>query len=203
MTRRTFLAGALAAGLLALAGCNDSSQAAPGQLALQGSDITGTHLGRDLDMIDPDGKQRRLADYRGKVVIVFFGYTHCPDVCPTAMAQLAQTMELLGPDASRTQVLMITVDPGRDTPEILGRYARAFNPAFVGLTGSEAQLAATARSFRAHYAKSPGKTPDDYAMDHSSAFYVLDQNGEARSLLRGDATAADIAHDIRQILQKG
>src|SRR5690606_36145150 len=139
-----------------------------------GSDITGTHLGRDMAMVDGNGQLRTLADYKGKVTVVFFGFTQCPDVCPTAMAELAQTMELLGDDAQKVQVLMISVDPARDTPEILKAYVSAFNPNFVDLTGTEEQLSTTAKSFKAYYAKSPGATPDQYSMDHASSFYVFD-----------------------------
>ncbi|SHI06663.1 SCO family protein [Pollutimonas bauzanensis] len=177
-----------------LAGCNKK------ELAFQGSDISGTQLGRDLDMQDGDGKPRKLADYKGKVAVVFFGYTQCPDVCPTAMAELSQTMELLGADAAKVQVIMISVDPARDTPEILSAYVKAFNPAFVGLTGTPEQLSKTAKSFKAYYAKSSGGTADQYGMDHASSFYILDQEGEARVLVSGNATAQDIAADIKQLL---
>ncbi|HUH59577.1 MAG TPA: SCO family protein [Candidimonas sp.] len=193
--RRTLLTvpAALAVSSL-LAACTQK------ELAFNGSDITGTHLGRDLDMVDHNGQPRRLADYQGKVALVFFGYTQCPDVCPTAMAELSQTMELLGQDADKVQVLMVSVDPARDTPEILSAYVTAFNPAFVGLTGTPEQLGKTAKSFKAYYAKSSGGTADQYGMDHASSFYILDQEGEARVLVAGNATAKDIAADIRQLL---
>lgn len=193
--RRTLLTlpAALAASSL-LTACS------PKELTFIGSDITGTHLGQDLDMVDHDGQPRRLADYQGKVALVFFGYTQCPDVCPTAMAELSQTMELLGKDSEKVQVLMVSVDPARDTPEILSAYVQAFNPAFVGLTGTPEQLGKTAKSFKAYYAKSAGGTADQYGMDHASSFYILDQEGEARVLVSGNATAKDIAADIRQLL---
>ncbi|AEC21299.1 SCO1/SenC family protein [Pusillimonas sp. T7-7] len=165
-----------------------------------GSDITGTELGKDMAMIDGSGQLRTLADYKGKVVVVFFGFTQCPDVCPTAMAELAQTMELLGDDAAKVQVLMVSVDPERDTPEILSAYVSAFNPNFVGLTGSPEQLSTTAKSFKAYYAKSPGATPEQYSMDHASSFYLIDTEGEARVLVSGNASAQDMANDIRQLL---
>ena len=194
--RRVLLGVAAAAATLALAGCNDK----PKKLAIQGSDITGTHLGSDLAMVDASGQVRTLADYKNKIAVIFFGYTHCPDVCPTAMAQLAQAMSLLNKDADQVQVIMITVDPQRDTPEVMHRYASAFNPGFIGLSGSPEQLAKTAKSFRAYYAKSPGPTPQDYGMDHSSSFYIMDKSGEARILLPGNAQASVIAHDIQQLL---
>lgn len=186
---------AAAAGLvsMALAGCKDKA-------AFNGSDISGTHLGRDLAMVDGSGQLRTLDDYQGKVVVVFFGFTHCPDVCPTSMAELAQTMRLLGDQAENVQVLMISVDPERDTPKILNQYVKAFNPRFTGLTGSAQQLHKTAQSFKAYYAKAPGLTPGDYSMDHSSSFYVLDPDGEARVLIPASASAQEIASDIKQLL---
>jgi protein SCO1/2 len=194
--RRSFLlASTLGAVSLALAGCDSASKA-----EFIGSDITGTRLGVDLALQDSAGKTRRLEDYKGKVALMFFGFTHCPDVCPTAMAELAQTMEILGKDASQVQVVMITVDPERDTPEILAQYVQAFNPTFTGLWGTPEQLSATAKSFKAFYAKSPGATPDAYSMDHASSFYIFDKKGEVRVLARGDASAQDIASDIRQLL---
>ena len=194
--RRSLLS---AAAIVALAPMlNACSKAEP---AFLGSDISGSHLGKDMAMINSaDGQPRTLADYKGKVLVVFFGYTQCPDVCPTAMAELAQTMELLGDAAAKVQVLMITVDPDRDTPEILSAYVSAFNPNFAGLTGSPEQLSATAKSFKAYYAKSEGATPGQYAMNHASSFYLFDKEGEARVLISGNALAQDIASDIRQLL---
>jgi protein SCO1/2 len=195
--RRALLTTAAAMAMLTLAGCDSKAK----KLAVKGgSDITGTHLGSDLSMVDQDGHPRTLADYKGKIVVVFFGYTHCPDVCPTAMAQLAQTMALLKGEASQTQVLMITIDPQRDTPQIMGRYVKAFNPNFVGLTGTPKQVAETAKSFKAYYAKEPGPTKDSYVMNHSSSFYILDKTGDARILLPGNALAEVIAHDIQLLV---
>lgn len=178
---------------LALGACSPSPQ-------FKGSDIGGTGLGKDMAMQDGGGTVRTLQDYKGKVVVAFFGFTQCPDVCPTAMAQLAQVMTLLGDDASKVQVILLSVDPERDTPEIIGEYARAFHPGFVGLTGTTDQVAKTAKSFKAYYAKVPGVSPDQYSMDHSSSFYVFDKQGEARVLIRGDAAAADIAQDVSRLL---
>ncbi len=193
-SRRSFISLAVAGLLsLGLAGCKDP-------VKFQGTDITGTHLGRDMAMVDSSGKLRTLADYKGKVLLVFFGFTHCPDVCPTSMAELAQTMNLLKGDAKKVQVVMITVDPERDTGAIMDTYVKAFNPSFVGLTGSPDQLHKTAQSFKAYYAKASGGTPDSYSMNHSSSFYILDQTGEARVLLNGNAPAKVIAGDIRQLL---
>ncbi|WP_368640910.1 SCO family protein [Castellaniella ginsengisoli] len=198
LPRRRLLAGALAALPLALALPACTSQAEP--LPFEGNDISGSHLGRDLDMIDTTGQRRTLADYEGKVLLVFFGYTQCPDVCPTAMAQAAQALELLGDQARDVRVIMISVDPARDTPEILGAYVQAFDPSFIGLTGTPEQLDKTARSFKAFYAKEPGPSPEHYAMNHSSAFYLMDGEGEARALLGPSLTPEDMAHDIKLLL---
>ena len=193
--RRTLLTAAAALGLAsALSACGKQ------EVAFIGSDITGTKLGQEMTMVDGTGQARTLADYKGKVAVVFFGFTQCPDVCPTAMAELSQTMELLGEDASKVQVLMISVDPDRDTPEVLAAYVSAFHPSFVGLTGTAEQLSTTAKSFKAYYAKSPGATPDQYSMDHASSFYLIDTEGEARVLVSGSASAQEIASDIQQLL---
>jgi len=192
--RRVFMATMVAGTLsIALAGCDSKP-------VFQGTDISGTGLGRDMAMVDGAGQLRTLADYKGRVVVVFFGFTHCPDVCPTAMAQLAQTMTLLKDEARNVQVLMITVDPERDTPEKLDAYAKAFNPSFTGLSGSTAQLLKTAQSFKAFYSKEPGASRDEYTMNHSSSFYILDQKGDARVLVNGNASAEAIAGDIKRLL---
>lgn len=193
--RRSLLAlPAAAAALSLLAACGKK------EVSFIGSDISGTKLGQDMAMQDASGKLRTLADYKGKVAVVFFGYTQCPDVCPTSMAALAEAMELLGKDADKVQVVMISVDPERDTSEVLSAYVQAFNPAFVGLTGTPEQLSKTAKSFKAYYAKSPGAKPDQYSMDHASSFYIIDKDGEARVLVNGSASPQDIAADIKQLL---
>lgn len=191
---RTFFGALSLMCALALAGCGNNNP------EFRGSDISGTSLGADLSMIDHHGQPRTLVDYRDKVVLVFFGFTQCPDVCPTAMSQLAHAMELLGDDAGKVQVLMVSVDPERDTPDVLSSYVTAFNPSFVGLTGTPEQLATTAKSFRAYYSKVPSSGGDDYTMDHGSSFYILDRSGEARVLLRGDAAAEDVAHDLKELI---
>lgn len=189
---RAFTAAPVAA-LLAACG-----QDAP---AFKGSDITGTHLGKGLSMVDQDGHPRSLADYAGNVLVVFFGFTQCPDVCPTALAELAQVMQALGPaDAARVRVIMVTVDPERDRPEVLKQYVQTFNPAFVGLTGTPEQVKQAASSFKVYYAKVPAKNGTDYTMDHSAAYYLLDGKGEAR-VLAGNGTDVDsLVHDIKLLL---
>jgi len=181
---------------LSLAACGPSEK----ELQFHGSNITGSGLGNELSMVDGDGTLRTMDSFNGKVLVVFFGFTQCPDICPTALSQLAAAMENLGADAEKVQVALITVDPERDTPEVISNYVNAFDERFIGLTGSPAQLHKTAQSFKAFYAKAKGPTPEQYTMDHSSSFYLIDGTGEARVLLRGDATPDELVHDIQQLL---
>lgn len=199
-SRRALVQGitALIASAL-LAGCKQRPTG-PGFL---GNDISGSKVGGGLNMVDPQGQPRTLASFQGKITVFFFGFTQCPDVCPTALASLAETMALLGPDAAQVQVVMITVDPERDTGEILARYTTTFSPGFIGLTGSPEQLSATARSFKAYYAKVRTAQPGQYTMDHSSSFYVFDKNGQPRVLIRGDSPPQTIATDLRTLMQAG
>lgn len=194
MSQRLFRLFTLFAFSAILAACS------PQPLEFQGSDISGTGLGADLAIPDTTGQVRTLADYKDKVTVVFFGFTQCPDVCPTALAELAQTMDILGDKEDEVQVLLISVDPERDTPEILSAYVNAFHPDFVGLTGNLEQLHTAAQSFKAYYAKAPGPTPEQYTMDHTASFYVFDKKGDVRVLISGDANAQDIASDIQQLL---
>ena len=194
MSQRLFRLFTLFAFSAILAACS------PKPLEFQGSDISGTGLGADLAIPDTTGQLRTLADYKDKVTVVFFGFTQCPDVCPTALAELAQTMDILGDKENEVQVLLISVDPERDTPEILSSYVNAFHPDFVGLTGNLDQLHTAAQSFKAYYAKAPGPTPEQYTMDHTASFYVFDKKGDVRVLISGDANAQDIASDIQQLL---
>ena len=128
------------------------------------TDLSTVDWGKDFSLTDHYGKPARLADFRGKVVVMFFGYTQCPDVCPTTLSILRETMTLLGSDATRVQVLFVTVDPARDTPQLLAQYVPAFHPSFIGLYGDEKTIAATAKDFKVFYAKQPGKTPDSYSL---------------------------------------
>ncbi|MGH8780804.1 SCO family protein [Paraburkholderia sp.] len=170
--------------------------------AFENLDITGnTQFGSDFSLPDTDGKVRTLADYKGKAVVLFFGYTHCPDVCPTTMAELSQALQQLGPDAAkRVQVLFVTVDPQRDTPSLLGQYVAAFNPSFVGLHPTDAQLVKITKDFRVYYAKVPGKTPDSYTMDHTAASYVFDPSGKLRLFARDGQGAGPWVHDLKLLL---
>ena len=169
----------------------------------QASDITGSSFGREIALTDQTGKARTLADFRGKAVVVFFGYTQCPDVCPTTLAMLADVMKRLGPDADRVQVLFVTVDPERDTAELLSKYVPAFDPRFLGLRGDADATARTAKEFKVIYQKQPGTTPGSDSMDHSAGLYVFDPQGQIR-LYVGHSQGADvIAHDLAALLKTG
>ncbi|MBS0319258.1 MAG: SCO family protein [Proteobacteria bacterium] len=195
-TRRAFLGAALALGLAA---CG------PQAPTFMGSDVTGADVGHDFSLTDFNGKRRTLADFRGKVVVMFFGYTHCPDVCPTTLAQLSQTMQQLGPDADRVQVLFVTVDPERDTPAMLAKYVPAFDKRFLGLYGTADETAATAKAYKVLYEKVAGPTPDDYTMNHSAGTYLYDPQGRLRVFVAyGQGGGAEVfTHDIRELLRVG
>ena len=192
---RAMLAACLVGGMLLAAGCGKSEP------AFQNLDLTGNkQFGTDFSLPDTNGKLHTLADYKGKAVVLFFGYTHCPDVCPTTMAELTQAMQQLGPEAKRVQVLFVTVDPARDTPQVLSQYVHAFNPSFVGLRPDDAQLAKVAKDFRVYYAKVPGKTPDDYTMNHTAASYVFDPSGQLRLFARDGQGVQPWVHDLKLLL---
>ena len=178
-----------------LGGCGDRPQAAKFRL----TDVTGADFGKELNLTDHEGRPRTLADFRGKVVTVFFGFTHCPDVCPTTLAEMAQVVKALGPDADRVQVLFVTVDPERDTQQVLKLYVPAFNPAFLGLYGDAEATARAAKAFKIYYQKQPAKD-GRYSVDHSAGTYILDQEGRLR-LFAGYGTGAPaLLHDIRILL---
>ena len=164
------------------------------------TDITGAKIGGDFSLTDQTGHLRHLSDYKGKVVVIFFGYTQCPDVCPTTLAGLAAAMKLLGENAKRVQVLFITVDPARDTQSVLAAYMPQFDPSFVGLYGDAAATAATAKEFKVFYQKQPGPTPQTYTIDHSAGDYVYDPKGRLRLLIPYDASPQNIAADLRLLL---
>lgn len=165
-----------------------------------GTDLTGTQFGKPLRLTDHTGKLRTMDDFKGKVVVMFFGYTHCPDVCPTTMSDLKQTMKLLGDKADEVQVLFITVDPERDTQEVLAQFVPSFDARFIGLRGSVAEVAANMAEYKVYAAKvsEPGKS--GYTMDHSAGLYVFDKQGAARIYLGYGQKPADIAHDLQQLL---
>jgi protein SCO1/2 len=163
-------------------------------------DISGADYAHDFALADASGAPRSLADYRGKVVVLFFGYTHCPDVCPTTLARLVQARRALGPEAGRVQVLFVTLDPERDTPQLLARYVPAFDPTFVGLTGTQQQIDAAAREFKVFFQKVAGPSPDSYTLDHSSGSFVFDPQGHVRLYVPDRAGADQIAADLRRLL---
>jgi len=149
------------------------------------SDITGASFGRDFALVDANGTPRTLADYRGKAVVLFFGYTQCPDVCPTTMAEMKEVLRKLGPaDAAKVQVLFVTIDPERDTQALLAQYVPAFDPSFIGLRGDLEATAKIAKDFKVFYQKVPGKTPGSYTMDHTAGSYVYDPQGCLRLFVR-------------------
>jgi protein SCO1/2 len=195
--RRGFALGIAALALLA--GC-DRIAGVGRQPAFHFTDITGAEFARRLELPDVDGKPRSLADWKGKVVVVFFGYTQCPDVCPTTMAELAQIRQLLGADADRLQTVFVTIDPERDTPEILKAYVANFGPGVTALRGTAEQTAAAAKEFKVFYAKVPGKTPGSYSMDHSAASFVFDPTGRVRLFVPYGGDPKVLAADLKQLL---
>lgn len=174
---------------------------APEGQKFKSSDITGSSFGRDFALTDHTGKPRTLADYRGRAVVVFFGYTQCPDVCPTTLSTLAETMKQLGPDADRVQVIFITVDPERDTQALLAHYVPAFDPRFVGLFGDAAATERVAKEFKIIYQKQPGATPSSYTVDHSAGVYVFDPQGRLRLYMSHGQGPDVFAHDLKALLK--
>ena len=178
---------------LLLAGCSEPKR-------FVATDLSMVDWGQDFRLTDHHGKNVRLADFRGKAVVLFFGYTQCPDVCPTTLSALRDAMALLGDDANRVQVLFVTVDPARDTPQLLAQYVPAFHPGFLGLYGDEKTIAAVAKDFKVFYAKQPGKTADTYSIDHSTGSYAFDPQGKLRLLLRHGEAPANVAADLKLLL---
>ena len=187
----------LAAWLLALA----VASCGPAAPKFQGSDVTGAAFGHGFSLIDHHGKPRTLADFRGKAVVIFFGYTQCPDFCPTTLSELAAAMQLLGPDASRVQVLFVTVDPARDTRDVLAQYVPAFDPSFLGLYGDDKATAEVAKEFKVIYEKQPGREPGSYTVDHSAGTYLFDPQGRLRVYENYGPGPAVYAHDLRELLK--
>jgi protein SCO1/2 len=189
-------AGAIASGTL-LTACFDKKEQA---LQFRGVDITGADYARDLPLTDHNGQARSMKDFAGKVVVVFFGFTQCPDVCPTAMAELAEVKKALGKDGDKLQGLFVTVDPDRDTPEVLKAYMANFDPSFLALRGTPEQLAAVAKDFKIYYKKVEGKTPTSYTMDHSAGSYIYDPAGRLRIYNRYGSGAQALTEDVKTLL---
>ena len=189
--------------ILVLSGCGPNSSSGsgtPGKSPFQGTDITGVNWGRELQLTDHTGKRRSLADFQGKVVVLFFGYTHCPDVCPTTLGELSVALKRLGADAAKVQVLFVTLDPARDTPAVLAQYVPSFNPTFLGMTGTEEEIAQVAKAFKVFYKKQESSSKSGYSMDHSANTYILDTQGRLRLLFGFGSGAAPLVHDIQALL---
>lgn len=192
---RRLLLGSIAVTCATLAGCQSK------QASFNSTDITGASFARDFKLTDHEGNPRQLSDFAGKVLVVFFGFTFCPDVCPSTLTQMKAVREALSPeDKENMQVVFITVDPERDTPEVLSNYVPAFDPSFVGLRGSGDEIKSTASEFKVFFAKVPGRTEGSYTMDHTAASYVFDKKGQVRLMVRHSAMTDAIVSDIKQLL---
>lgn len=185
----------MALSLLTLVACN------PAQEKFNNTDLTGLDYAKDFALTDHNGKARTLADFKGKAVVIFFGYTQCPDVCPTTMVEMANVMKLLGPDADKVQVLFVTLDPERDTQTLLASYVPNFDKRFLGLYGDAAATARVAKEFKVFYQKVEGKTPGSYTVDHTAGSYVFDPQGRIRLFLRHGQGAEPVAHDLKILLK--
>lgn len=195
-TLPTWIASAvLALGLLA--GCGE--QKAP---AFNAIDLTGANYAQDFALTDPSGQTRSLKDFKGKVVVVFFGFTQCPDVCPATMAELAEVKRQLGPDGDKLQGVFITVDPERDTPELLKAYMANFDPSFVALSTPLDKLPDLAKDYKLYYKKVEGKTPGSYSMDHSAGSYIYDTQGRLRLYTRYGTGVPALTADVRTLLKQ-
>lgn len=181
--------------VLLLAACGKVSE--PFEL----TDITGALFAQGFNLVDHQRQQRTLADYKGKVVWLFFGYTHCPDVCPTTMSQLSLAYKQLGADAAKVQVLFVGLDPERDSPELLGQYAPAFNPSFVGLYGDAATIEKTTKDFKVFYQKNASTDPKFYTLDHSASVFVFDPEGKPRLFFTPAHSIQALVSDTRKLFQ--
>ena len=179
--------------LFCLLGCAKRQEPAA---AFIGTDVSGASLGDDLGLMDHNGKLRHLSDFRGKVVALFFGYTHCPDVCPTTLADLAKARRLLGGRGEAMQVLFVTLDPERDSAKVLGRYVPSFDPSFIGLRGDAAATEKVSKDFKVFFSRQDSASKAGYSIDHSGGIYVFDRNGKMRLYLNVGQKPQDIAHDI-------
>lgn len=195
-TRRTLLAAAAA---LALTACDRVGGDVP---AFKSVDITGADYAQALSLADVDGQVRSLSEFRGKVVVVFFGYTQCPDVCPTTLAELAAARQILGPAGADVQGVFVSVDPARDTPPVLKAYVGSFGSDILALHGTDEQIKAAAKAFKVYFAKVPGKTDTTYTIDHTAASYVYDRQGRVRLFTRYGTGPEALAHDLRILLEE-
>lgn len=192
-----YCAVAACVAMLVLAACSNTAK--PTFLS---TDITGVTFGREFQLTDYNGASRTLADFQGKAIVLFFGYTHCPDICPATMAELASAMQKLGKDAARVQVLFVTVDPERDTPEVLKQYLSTFNPSFLGLRGDAGTTQKIADEFKIVYQKGIGDSPDHHTVEHSAGVYIFDTKGHLRLYANGSSNSGNIlARDIAELLR--
>jgi protein SCO1/2 len=201
LTRRRGAAGAavltLALASAFIAGCDRAPGGGP---AFKAIDVSGADFGRELALPDAEGRPRSLADFRGKVTVIFFGYAQCPDVCPTTLAELAEARRALGRAGQDVQGVFVTVDPERDTPEMLKAYVASFDPSFVALRGSPEQTREAAKAFKIFYARVPGKTEGSYTVDHTAGAYVLDREARLRLFTRHGTGAEALVHDLKLLL---
>ena len=195
---RSLVATLVAVASLALGGCDRLSSAS--KATFNAVDITGAELGTDFRLTDHRGAPRSIGDFRGKTVVLFFGYTHCPDMCPTTLADLAATVRSLGADGNRVQVLFVTVDPKRDTAELLGRYVPAFHPDFLGLRGDPEETGRIAKAFKIFVSEVPGRTPESYTIDHSTQKLAFDSQGRLRLLIPHGTPPEKMAADLRLLM---
>ena len=193
MQRRTAL---LTLAASALAAC-----APEGKPQFKAVDITGADYAKDFPLPDADGRMRSIREFQGKVVVVFFGYTQCPDVCPTTLTEIAEARKLLGADGAKVQGVLITVDPERDKPELLKAYVANFGPDFIALRGTPEQTAQVAKDFKVFYRRVEGKAPGSYFMEHSAASFVYDPQGRLRLYSRYGSGAQALADDLKLILK--
>ena len=184
---------------LVLSGCGPQAQT--GAPKFQLTDVTGAPFGKSLALTDHTGKPRTLADFQGKVIVLFFGFTQCPDICPTTLAEMAKVVKELGPDGNKVQVLFVSVDPERDTQALLSQYVTAFNPTFLGLRGDADATLKAAKEFKVYVQKQPPKN-GNYSVDHSAGTFVLDQRGQLRLFAQHNAGAQALIGDIRTLLKQ-
>lgn len=200
MSKRVAMKWIAACALLAgatglLSGCSEQKP------AFASIDVTGANYAKGFELTDHNGQVRHLSDFAGKIVVIFFGYTQCPDVCPTSMSELAEVKKALGKDGERLQGLFVTVDPQRDTPEVLKGYMANFDPTFLALYTTPDKLAELAKDYKVYYKKVDGKTPTSYTMDHSAGSYVYDTKGQLRLFTRYGSGPKVLASDIRLLLK--
>ncbi len=196
--RRALVLLALCLGVLLLAGCQRDDQ-----IQWQLTDISGHMPDLDFKLVDDQGKAVSGQDYRGKVVLLYFGYTHCPDVCPLTLAQLHVVMQRLGPLADGARILFVSVDPTRDTPDVMHGYVNAFDPRAVGLSGAPREIEALSKRYRSAFTREPEKGDGQYEVSHSSAIYIFDRNGKARLLSTPDRSQDELVHDLHLLLSLG